>query len=54
MTDSLLLLCILLAALARIVQAAHQHDQLIKWLDAFADMSGDQRRELINQVKKGR
>lgn len=53
MTD--LLLSLILMTLVFIGWQAHDdHKQLIKWLDAYADMSGDQRRELINKITKGR
>ena len=49
-TDGLLVVLIVLVVVA-IVQSYRQHQELVRLIDAFADMTGDMLRETINQVK---
>jgi hypothetical protein len=49
-TDVLLGVLIVMVVVA-IVQSHRQHQELIRLIDAFADMTGDLLRETINQVK---
>jgi hypothetical protein len=47
LTDSLLVL-VIFATLARMAQAHIHQRQLIRWLDAIAEMTGDQLKTIIN------
>ena len=46
---TLILICLLLVD----HMSAVRMGALKKWLDAYAEMQGDQMRELINEIKKG-
>jgi hypothetical protein len=50
LTDGLLVVLIVLVVVA-IVQSYRQHRELVRLIDAFADMMGDLLRETINQTK---
>jgi len=49
-TDGLLVVLIVLVVVA-IIQNFRQHQELVRLIDAFADMTGDLQREFINQTK---
>lgn len=47
----LLLATIITGQIARIHQAATHQAQLIRWLDAYAEMTGDQLHSIIENTK---
>lgn len=52
MTLEAVLLGVLIVLMAvAIVQNYRQHQELVRLIDAFADMAGDLLREAINQIK---